>query len=1273
MIIKQSPTVKYISALFALILSGALHAQQTSIREVSYAYDSTTGLLTQEIVEPNGGVERLETTYVYNTFGVKTSVSVKGASFSFASEANPYNSSAWDINHTRTSSTAFEIAEPRYPVSSVNPLGQAETYGGYDARFGVKTRVTGPNGLTTQWLFDGYGRKTQETTPDAVTRGWTYSLANISWQSDSSGPLMRVCVSTTPQVAPPGCEFINGQNQVVMSTQDVLRRATDGALARSGVRTDFDALARKVFVTRAYWLAEGNSTIGSKIEYDTLGRTSKQTAPDNVRTQFIYSPNLKTELNLETGQYKTSYSNIVGKTERIEDAMGQNVHFRYDALGNLTDTYDHYGSVIRVTYNKRGMKTSLNDPHKGVWTYSNDAFGQMYEQKNANQSTVAMRYDKLGRMVARNYPPYGGPNTGGHTALWYFDKDAAGVACKVGKLCEAKSDQGYNRKLSYDGLSRLVQTATSFSGAAGSTATTYLENYGYDSWGRLEAKQYPSTSTNGNTRLKARHIYQADGMLGEVRISSSLVSAEQSVWSRDEINADGQMVKEKVNGQLVTSVFDPVTARMSSRGAGDANALYSASYQYDIAGNVRLRLTDTPGQLALQENFSYDRVDRLKTYDVNNAKPTYFPVTMQYLANGNIHWKSDVGWYHYGNTGGAMPTKPSQLKSVVGEYRDYNDYDANGNQLSIRENGVAIKTLKYTAFDLPYEVVTVTASPEANGTSTFKYGPELQRVMSKVPDGVGVSLETWYLNGEDSLGLSMEKVVKTVNGVVSTSYRHYVGAGGRTIAQLEVPENVDPMSLGPYASSGRRYFIHDHLGSMVVAFGQVASDASTIERFHYDPWGRRRNGDGTLEGEFTTTGTHVATRGYTMHEHLPSLGLIHMNGRLYDPRLGRFMQADSVLQDPSDLQAHNRYAYVRNNPMKYTDPTGHIFIFDDLVGAIASISQALTGATGLTLEGSSLALSATGSALSASMATGFALGSLSGFIASGGDVEAALKGGFGGAISAGVAFGVGEIFGHATKGMTTQHLDKIIAHTGAGCVTAVLRGGDCASGAAGGAASAAMGPVVNKLFGDASKGEGSRAMNLVARMIVGGTASAATGGNFGNGAYSAMFEYLFNECGATGRCGRGDGGYEGKSYKDGTICDTTCRNGSGAVESSSSPVDAILLPRPVMGVINAVRSFFGGETSAITIAEGRGEHIFRDAAGHLPNTQASRDTVLNVANDARNLLGSDRFGNSWYASNSGQGQVWAQVRNNEVVNGGVNAVPRTYTPDRGLSGLNRRY
>ena len=52
---------------------------------------------------------------------------------------------------------------------------------------------------------------------------------------------------------------------------------------------------------------------------------------------------------------------------------------------------------------------------------------------------------------------------------------------------------------------------------------------------------------------------------------------------------------------------------------------------------------------------------------------------------------------------------------------------------------------------------------------------------------------------------------------------------------------------------------------------------------------------------------------------------IHMNARLYDPTIGRFLSADTIIQDPYDSQSYNRYSYVRNNPLKYVDPTGHLF------------------------------------------------------------------------------------------------------------------------------------------------------------------------------------------------------------------------------------------------------------------------------------------------------------------------------------------------------------
>jgi RHS repeat-associated protein len=70
----------------------------------------------------------------------------------------------------------------------------------------------------------------------------------------------------------------------------------------------------------------------------------------------------------------------------------------------------------------------------------------------------------------------------------------------------------------------------------------------------------------------------------------------------------------------------------------------------------------------------------------------------------------------------------------------------------------------------------------------------------------------------------------------------------------------------------------------------------------------------------------ILDRGYTGHEHLFSLGLIHMNGRLYDPKLHRFLSPDNFVQDPYNSQNFNRYGYVMNNPLVRTDPNGE-FIF----------------------------------------------------------------------------------------------------------------------------------------------------------------------------------------------------------------------------------------------------------------------------------------------------------------------------------------------------------
>ena len=97
-------------------------------------------------------------------------------------------------------------------------------------------------------------------------------------------------------------------------------------------------------------------------------------------------------------------------------------------------------------------------------------------------------------------------------------------------------------------------------------------------------------------------------------------------------------------------------------------------------------------------------------------------------------------------------------------------------------------------------------------------------------------------------------------------------------------------------------------------------DGNIAERRHFDPWGqvlKVEDGAGNALDKLT-----LLDRGFTGHEHLQTVGLINMNARLYDPALHRFLQPDNYVQDPFNTQNFNRYGYVLNNPLLYTDPTG---------------------------------------------------------------------------------------------------------------------------------------------------------------------------------------------------------------------------------------------------------------------------------------------------------------------------------------------------------------
>nr|WP_255454025.1 RHS repeat-associated core domain-containing protein [Thioalkalivibrio sp. XN279] len=223
------------------------------------------------------------------------------------------------------------------------------------------------------------------------------------------------------------------------------------------------------------------------------------------------------------------------------------------------------------------------------------------------------------------------------------------------------------------------------------------------------------------------------------------------------------------------------------------------------------------------------------------------------------------------------------------------------------------------------------------------------------------------------------------------------------------------------------------------------------------------------------------TRGFTGHEHLDQVGLIHMGGRVYDPEIGRFLSPDPFVQFPASTQGFNRYAYVGNNPLSYTDPSGY---FLKKLMKVAGIGMNFV--PGLQLPNA------------------FLHGFVSGFLASEGNVKAGMMG----MMSAGIAGEIGGIKDLSNFQRSALHgiTQGAISAAGGG------RFGDGALGAFSGSLLSFIPEAVAGPYG--SGGEWAKIGRMTAAAVVGGTASALGGGKFANGAWSAAFVSRFNHDGS---------------------------------------------------------------------------------------------------------------------------------------------------------------
>ncbi|MBR4913042.1 MAG: hypothetical protein IKZ54_09430 [Bacteroidales bacterium] len=205
-------------------------------------------------------------------------------------------------------------------------------------------------------------------------------------------------------------------------------------------------------------------------------------------------------------------------------------------------------------------------------------------------------------------------------------------------------------------------------------------------------------------------------------------------------------------------------------------------------------------------------------------------------------------------------------------------------QESLFEN----QTATYTGFD------KLRSLEQYNKRLVVDYGIDRQRVRQTFRRGSSTRTKRHFTPLYESI---------TENGV--TKNLHYLTAGTGLFAIFATQTN---------GTSAMHYTLKDHQGSLAATVGGDA-----VERLSYDAWGRRRNPNGFGYNNVTTT----FDRGYTLHEHYDGFNLINMNGRMYDPVIGRMLSPDIAIQDEYNLQAYNRYSYCFNNPLRFTDPSGY--------------------------------------------------------------------------------------------------------------------------------------------------------------------------------------------------------------------------------------------------------------------------------------------------------------------------------------------------------------
>jgi len=764
-----------------------------------------------------------------------------------------------------------------------------------------------------------------------------------------------------------------------------------------------------------------------------------------------------------------------GRSVEQRNVLGQKKSWKINGREQTIEVTDNQGNKLFYEYDAAGNHTKTTDPKGNMWVYEYDLRGRMIKMLDPDIGTQTYAYNGFNELIYST-------NDQGQETKYELDK--------LGRLTKRTTVEGITN-YTYDNGTKAIGKLSSISHPGNNKSFSYdtygrlvqqthfiqgkpfVLNYTYDAGSRIEKVKYP-------TGLEIKYIYNTQGYISEVR----RVSDNYLFWKALKMNARNEIEEEEFgNGFKTLRFYDSLTTTLDSTYTSKAG-VYSQNFAFthNAIGNLTSR---TNKKYSKTEEFYYDELNRLIKSQITGQDT----LEITYDELGNILTKSDVGKYYYGgaNNGPHRVVRIEKLTNVCIPSEEI--------------------SAEYTSFNKVKRMYKDTAAE-----LKIEYGAEHQRVYQELYENNVLKRHKFYIEN------LFEQEIK---GDTITN-NHYIRVG-TTVVAIFTSTNKGGRSIN--------FWHKDHLGSLTSI---TDSAGNVVQELSFDSWGKRRNKDWTGNNS-TDTIRYLTERGYTTHEHYDLFALVDMNGRIYDPVIGRFLSADPFIDDISVLQSYNRYSYVSNNPLSYTDPSGY-FKIKLIAKIVKSVAKAYINAivpdkvqkwvkenwkqiavvavavgVGVLTAGAGTAL--LGPTLWAAMAAGAASGFITGVAATliyGGNAKDALRAGIKGAIigtvSAGLSYGVGsagQAVQQATKSTAASTATRVAGHAISQGAVTKYQGGRFSDGFWSGAVSTAGETFTTKI--------NSKPLQVASSAAVGGTTSTITGGKFANGAVSGAFVMMFNQ------------------------------------------------------------------------------------------------------------------------------------------------------------------